>query len=121
KVLLFFFSSRRRHTISKRDWSSDVCSSDLDEASKTVNRGRSMTAIRWQPIPKSGDACMKRQAADMRKVSIRVLHGRPSMMAWTHTAIWSASLRTAGMQIPSSFQRQKVQGRHISHQMQKRL
>src|SRR6202048_5462900 len=25
----FFFSSRRRHTISTRDWSSDVCSSDL--------------------------------------------------------------------------------------------
>src|SRR5207249_8280401 len=24
-----FFSSTRRHTISKRDWSSDVCSSDL--------------------------------------------------------------------------------------------
>src|SRR5207249_8585803 len=28
---LFFFSSRRRHTRSKRDWSSDVCSSDLVE------------------------------------------------------------------------------------------
>src|SRR5699024_11389071 len=27
----FFFSSRRRHTRSKRDWSSDVCSSDLME------------------------------------------------------------------------------------------
>src|SRR5699024_12011575 len=27
--LLFYFSSRRRHTRSKRDWSSDVCSSDL--------------------------------------------------------------------------------------------
>src|SRR5207249_7575059 len=26
-----FFSSRRRHTRSKRDWSSDVCSSDLIE------------------------------------------------------------------------------------------
>src|SRR6185312_17097400 len=25
----FFFSSRRRHTSSDRDWSSDVCSSDL--------------------------------------------------------------------------------------------
>src|SRR5207249_9496610 len=25
----FIFSSRRRHTRSKRDWSSDVCSSDL--------------------------------------------------------------------------------------------
>src|SRR2546421_8765776 len=27
----FFFSSRRRHTRSDRDWSSDVCSSDLQE------------------------------------------------------------------------------------------
>src|SRR6266496_5359735 len=27
----FFFSSRRRHTRSLRDWSSDVCSSDLLE------------------------------------------------------------------------------------------
>src|SRR5690606_40699687 len=26
----FFFSSRRRHTIFSRDWSSDVCSSDLE-------------------------------------------------------------------------------------------
>src|SRR5690606_39306646 len=26
---LFFFSSRRRHTTFSRDWSSDVCSSDL--------------------------------------------------------------------------------------------
>src|SRR5690606_39380768 len=26
---LFFFSSRRRHTRFSRDWSSDVCSSDL--------------------------------------------------------------------------------------------
>src|SRR5699024_2039767 len=30
-VFRFFFSSRRRHTRSKRDWSSDVCSSDLAE------------------------------------------------------------------------------------------
>src|SRR5207248_5746231 len=27
----FFFSSRRRHTRSYGDWSSDVCSSDLDQ------------------------------------------------------------------------------------------
>src|SRR5690606_40325936 len=30
--LCFFFSSRRRHTRFSRDWSSDVCSSDLVEA-----------------------------------------------------------------------------------------
>src|SRR5690606_40606418 len=29
--LFFFFSSRRRHTRFSRDWSSDVCSSDLVE------------------------------------------------------------------------------------------
>src|SRR5690606_39887265 len=29
-LLLFCFSSRRRHTRFSRDWSSDVCSSDLD-------------------------------------------------------------------------------------------
>src|SRR5690606_40952557 len=28
-ILFFFFSSRRRHTRFSRDWSSDVCSSDL--------------------------------------------------------------------------------------------
>src|SRR5438067_8333172 len=28
-IFVFFFSSRRRHTRSKRDWRSDVCSSDL--------------------------------------------------------------------------------------------
>src|SRR5438874_13811189 len=29
-IFAFFFSSRRRHTRSLRDWSSDVCSSDLE-------------------------------------------------------------------------------------------
>src|SRR5207249_5233131 len=32
QLCVFFFSSRRRHTRSKRDWSSDVCSSDLTRA-----------------------------------------------------------------------------------------
>src|SRR5699024_11400845 len=32
----FFFSSRRRHTRSKRDWSSDVCSSDLSDSNFIV-------------------------------------------------------------------------------------
>src|SRR2546426_579142 len=29
-LFIFFFSSRRRHTRLQGDWSSDVCSSDLD-------------------------------------------------------------------------------------------
>src|SRR6266403_1199388 len=31
KSMAFVFSSRRRHTRSLRDWSSDVCSSDLGQ------------------------------------------------------------------------------------------
>src|SRR2546422_8562840 len=31
---MFFFSSRRRHTRCSRDWSSDVCSSDLHPESR---------------------------------------------------------------------------------------
>src|SRR2546421_8379348 len=39
---LFFFSSRRRHTRSDRDWSSDVCSSDL---LRKTYEARSMSQI----------------------------------------------------------------------------
>src|SRR5690606_39409434 len=34
----FFFSSRRRHTRFSRDWSSDVCSSDLASEWRTARR-----------------------------------------------------------------------------------
>src|SRR5439155_6002820 len=39
-VFFFFFSSRRRHTRWPRDWSSDVCSSDLEQIPRrqTVHR-----------------------------------------------------------------------------------
>src|SRR5690606_7605709 len=37
--MIFFFSSRRRHTRFSRDWSSDVCSSDLNPAFVTLTGG----------------------------------------------------------------------------------
>src|SRR2546429_8765362 len=39
-IYFFFFSSRRRHTRCSRDWSSDVCSSDL----------RVPSSFRWSPV-----------------------------------------------------------------------
>src|SRR2546430_12482604 len=46
-VLLFFFSSRRRHTRFDCDWSSDVCSSDLAQLADWTARweleGRDVT------------------------------------------------------------------------------
>src|SRR2546429_5039099 len=38
--IFFFFSSRRRHTRCSRDWSSDVCSSDLYAAGKKAVEGK---------------------------------------------------------------------------------
>src|SRR2546429_5199663 len=39
RCVIFFFSSRRRHTRCSRDWSSDVCSSDLfDSQTQTLSR-----------------------------------------------------------------------------------
>src|SRR2546428_12157919 len=38
-IYFFFFSSRRRHTRSDRDWSSDVCSSDLFSPGREQGQG----------------------------------------------------------------------------------
>src|SRR5690606_39545505 len=46
----FFFSSRRRHTRFSRDWSSDVCSSDLTSAphpSQPPASGSSRRSSSW--------------------------------------------------------------------------
>src|SRR2546427_7208846 len=39
-LFFFFFSSRRRHTRFDCDWSSDVCSSDLELPARQGRRGR---------------------------------------------------------------------------------
>src|SRR2546429_3059490 len=46
----FFFSSRRRHTRCSRDWSSDVCSSDLSSATLAPSSTTFGTSARC-PIP----------------------------------------------------------------------
>src|SRR6478672_8784300 len=45
----FFFSSRRRHTRSDRDWSSDVCSSDLQRRPRLHDRRRPHEPADGQP------------------------------------------------------------------------
>src|SRR5438876_10179089 len=48
--MIFFFSSRRRHTRWTGDWSSDVCSSDLRAFFKVAERYDPRTN-RWQQLP----------------------------------------------------------------------
>src|SRR5207245_10829262 len=48
----FFFSSRRRHTRCYRDWSSDVCSSDLlKTVARFVGRGTATVLSEAKPLP----------------------------------------------------------------------
>src|SRR5689334_16582107 len=44
-ALVFFFSSRRRHTRWNCDWSSDVCSSDLVELANVLRQRASWKAL----------------------------------------------------------------------------
>src|SRR5207302_5391567 len=47
----FFFSSRRRHTRFSRDWSSDVCSSDLKFDKLGLTNGRKSGGHRDSQTP----------------------------------------------------------------------
>src|SRR5699024_2789515 len=59
-LLSFFFSSRRRHTSSKRDWSSDVCSSDLRPL-RTITSAILSRSSSWSLIDCSFD-CLNSRA-----------------------------------------------------------
>src|SRR5256885_13706003 len=62
-ALLFFFSSRRRHTRLQGDWSSDVCSSDLGG---TVEKyiGDEIYALFGAPVAHEDDPARAIRAAD---------------------------------------------------------
>src|SRR2546430_11522916 len=64
-VYVFFFSSRRRHTRFDCDWSSDVCSSDLEMLPGAYKRVASLPGTRscWHTFSPRGkqEAQMKRE------------------------------------------------------------
>src|SRR5947208_8572701 len=49
-IVSFFFSSRRRHTRSSGDWSSDVCSSALDHFRKEDLQSRAHDLWRYHEL-----------------------------------------------------------------------
>src|SRR5260221_8071759 len=56
-IAVFFFSSRRRHTRSLCDWSSDVCSSDLPTISRWK---RSITSSPISTAPHIAGPCARK-------------------------------------------------------------
>src|SRR5690606_40490917 len=80
--LFFFFSSRRRHTRFSRDWSSDVCSSDLHTnigAAFRAAAGLGADAVLVSP----------RCADPLYRRSVRVSMGTVFQVPWTRIGEWA--------------------------------
>src|SRR5260370_2321033 len=57
--IFFFFSSRRRHTIFKCDWSSDVCSSDLQDQLSDVTELEEFAAREKRKLGNIGELILE--------------------------------------------------------------
>src|SRR5436309_9306799 len=87
--LLIFFSSRRRHTRFSRDWSSDVCSSDL--SSRSSRREHNLGGVDFQPPVTDGiltwravdDASMRLAVKPNRTLSCCQAAPRSLELWWT--------------------------------------
>src|SRR6266852_7824807 len=92
----FFFSSRRRHTRCYRDWSSDVCSSDLPYPAQNGVQQRptlisSAETIAWLPQIVDGGA-----RADTKLVSVTGAVNSPGVYEVPHGTTLGAILDKAG-------------------------
>src|SRR5207245_8117851 len=86
---VFFFSSRRRHTRCYRDWSSDVCSSDLlDQAKPVVWKIRRQFDGAFKMLPGLGSTA---DASKRRRIPVK--HSQSAIRA---CEIGRASCRERG-------------------------
>src|SRR2546430_3170768 len=99
--VLFFFSSRRRHTRFDCDWSSDVCSSDL--------RGRHLAASPLPPLlaRKSHVPLQRSEARARALIEESMLHGNSEEQPKQH----SADYRMVAIDLDGTLLRQDEIGR----------
>src|SRR5260370_8114430 len=92
-ISFFFFSSRRRHTRFKCDWSSDVCSSDLWGCSRSQGYGCS-------PFKEVRELGLKRRETvwSLSAVGAGYLKGAaPSTRGPEWTNLWCTGLHASGI------------------------
>src|SRR5699024_11452924 len=83
----FFFSSRRRHTRSKRDWSSDVCSSDLTSAQLGLTEGDVLgLAAAMSSVGIEAEAGGTAMSMGMKKIDAAVREGGDSLAGFAEVA-----------------------------------
>src|SRR5206468_5319287 len=97
--LFFFFSSRRRHTRSDRDWSSDVCSSDLARGLASRTRAHVLWFSRQRPLDYgvfAHDGWLVARLnghmdriCPLAEVQLRGAHNVENVLAATACALWT--------------------------------
>src|SRR5687768_18610531 len=65
-IFFFFFSSRRRHTRCSRDWSSDVCSSDLN----AMHVGQTIDSMRLADVIQAFRALATQPNVDPARITV---------------------------------------------------
>src|SRR5439155_16695831 len=76
-LFFFFFSSRRRHTRWPRDWSSDVCSSDLFLLCPTFRLSHDRSYCHNRTPANAGSRCGSNSGARRKCLEIReTVHAR---------------------------------------------
>src|SRR5690606_28079273 len=93
----FFFSSRSRHTRFSRDWSSDVCSSDLRAQGGPDRAGEPALPVRPArppPWPAAGQRHGRRRPGRLRGCAGQAVVGRPEKapVAGAHVAVAGAAV-----------------------------
>src|SRR6185312_17527544 len=85
KPFFFFFSSRRRHTRSDRDWSSDVCSSDLG-ATLTLGFGGIISALHAYGQESGAAGASSAQLAQQQFSDAQAIKGAREQITQAETA-----------------------------------
>src|SRR3712207_1615080 len=110
---MFFFSSRRRHTRYWRDWSSDVCSSDLKPLLERVRELFERLSHLWLDAGYNGKGRGKDWVEKVLGLTVEVVRHPPKpRYVWVpegHEPDWE-DLRARGLLPPVGF---KVLPRHV--------
>src|SRR5206468_8392566 len=106
----FLFSSRRRHTRSDRDWSSDVCSSDL-AAAEDYSR---VLEVRWNQEILARASSPRQQHREDREKRSRIQVRLP-FFAWAKIGRASCRERVEFWVVVGSLNKKARRTRNPSH------
>src|SRR3546814_9035422 len=96
-LLCFFFKQKTAYEMRISDWSSDVCSSDLQKALKHGEAEKRYFALllgKWRGEDREVDAALvKRSLAGDRRVQVDEEDGKPSKRSEEHTSELQSLMR----------------------------